>query len=62
MPVPQKINFLVEQAGKPVHKSLIENGARYKLKLTFCTIFKNGQDARSTKDKFSCGTGRKACS
>src|SRR4028118_745415 len=26
-PVPQKINFLVEQAGKPVHKSLIEKGA-----------------------------------
>jgi len=23
----------------------------------FCTILKNGQDARSTKDKFSCGTG-----
>jgi hypothetical protein len=27
MPVPQKINFLVEQAGKPVDKRLIENGA-----------------------------------
>jgi len=27
MPVPQRVNFLVEQAGKPVHKKLIENGA-----------------------------------
>jgi hypothetical protein len=26
-PVPQRVNFLVEQAGKPVHKKLIENGA-----------------------------------
>ncbi|TAE07874.1 MAG: hypothetical protein EAZ90_26695 [Oscillatoriales cyanobacterium] len=25
--------------------------------LTSCTILKNGQDARSTKDEFSCGTG-----
>ena len=28
-PVPQKINFLVEHAGKPVHKRLIDNGATY---------------------------------
>ena len=27
MPVPQRVNFLVEQAEKPVHKKLIENGA-----------------------------------
>ncbi|MEG3984504.1 hypothetical protein QUA08_27455 [Microcoleus sp. T3B2] len=27
MPVPQKLNFLVEQAEKPVPKQLIENGA-----------------------------------
>ena len=27
------------------------------LKLTSCTLLKNGQDARSTKDKFYCGTG-----
>ncbi|HSF74584.1 MAG TPA: hypothetical protein VLA84_12375, partial [Microcoleus sp.] len=26
-PVPQRVHFLVEQAGKPVHKQLIENGA-----------------------------------
>ena len=26
-PVPQRVNFLVEQARKPVHKKLIENGA-----------------------------------
>jgi hypothetical protein len=35
MPVPQKINFLVEQA----------------------SCVSNRQDACSTKDKFSCGTG-----
>jgi len=32
MPVPQRVNFLVEQAGKPVHKKLIENGATSQLK------------------------------
>ncbi|PHX56575.1 hypothetical protein CP500_004835 [Tychonema bourrellyi FEM_GT703] len=26
MPVPQRVNFIVDQAGKPVHKRLIENG------------------------------------
>jgi hypothetical protein len=26
-PVPQRVNFLVEQAGKPVDKKLIDNGA-----------------------------------
>jgi hypothetical protein len=34
MPVPQRVDFLVEQAGKPVPKKLIENGAtsqHYKL-------------------------------
>ncbi|MEG4483967.1 hypothetical protein [Microcoleus sp. D2_18a_B4] len=62
MPVPQRVNFLVEQAEKPVPKKLIENGATYELKLISCTIVKNGQDARSTKNEFSCGTGRKACS
>jgi hypothetical protein len=34
-PVPQEMNFLVEQAGKPVHKRLIENGARCQLLGTF---------------------------
>ncbi|MEG3969291.1 hypothetical protein QUA00_16975 [Microcoleus sp. T2B6] len=28
MPVPQRVDFLVEQAEKPVPKRLIENGAR----------------------------------
>jgi hypothetical protein len=28
MPVLQEINFLVEQAEKPVHKRLIDNGAK----------------------------------
>jgi OmpR-family two-component system manganese-sensing sensor histidine kinase len=32
-PVPQRIDFLVEQAGKPVQKRLIENGATYELNL-----------------------------
>ncbi|MEG4451077.1 MULTISPECIES: hypothetical protein [unclassified Microcoleus] len=32
MPVPQRVNFLVEQAGKPVHKRLIDNGATYEKK------------------------------
>ncbi|MEG4306650.1 hypothetical protein QUB16_28670 [Microcoleus sp. D3_18a_C4] len=27
-PIPQRVDFLVEQAGKPVPKRLIENGAR----------------------------------
>ncbi|MEG4307038.1 hypothetical protein QUB16_30685 [Microcoleus sp. D3_18a_C4] len=30
-PVPQRVNFLVEQAGKPVPKKLIENGATSQL-------------------------------
>jgi hypothetical protein len=33
-PVPQRVNFLVEQAGKPVHKKLIENRATSQLKPT----------------------------
>ncbi|MEG3898089.1 phosphodiester glycosidase family protein [Microcoleus sp. SVA1_B6] len=35
--------------------SLADSESR--LKLTSCTILKNGQDARSTKSRFSCGTG-----
>ncbi|MEG4916169.1 hypothetical protein QUB12_24105 [Microcoleus sp. B7-D4] len=31
MPVPQRVNFLVEQAEKPVPKKLIENGATSQL-------------------------------
>ncbi|MEG4270705.1 MULTISPECIES: hypothetical protein [unclassified Microcoleus] len=27
------------------------------VRLTSCAILQNGQDARSTKDKFSCATG-----
>ncbi|MEG5003232.1 hypothetical protein [Microcoleus sp. B5-D4] len=34
-PVPQEMNFIVEQAGKPVHKMLIENGATSQLLRTF---------------------------
>src|SRR4028119_1162469 len=32
LPVPQRVNFLVEQAEKPVHKKLIENGATSQFK------------------------------
>ena len=35
MPVSQEMNFLVEQALLPVHKRLIENGARCQLLRTF---------------------------
>jgi hypothetical protein len=31
--------------------------ARCAIELISCTIVKNGQDARSTKNEFSCGTG-----
>jgi hypothetical protein len=42
-PVPQRVNFLVEQAGKPVHKKLIENGATSQLtNLTERRKFGNG--------------------
>ena len=34
MPVPQRMSFLVEQAGKPVPKQVIENGARCESKPT----------------------------
>jgi hypothetical protein len=41
-PVPQRVNFLVEQAGKPVHKKLIENGAKSQIyliiELTYLTL------------------------
>jgi hypothetical protein len=57
MPVPQRVNFLVGWAGKPAHKRLIENGAISQFKLISCTIVSNRQDACSTKDKFSGGTG-----
>jgi hypothetical protein len=33
-PVPQENSVFVEQAGKPVHKKLIENGATSQLKPT----------------------------
>ncbi|MEG3902749.1 MULTISPECIES: hypothetical protein [unclassified Microcoleus] len=32
MPVPQRIDFLVERAGEPVHKRLIHNGATSQFK------------------------------
>ena len=41
-PVLQRVNFLVEQAGKPVHKKLIENGATSQIyriiELTYLTL------------------------
>ncbi|MEG3929356.1 hypothetical protein QUA08_18795, partial [Microcoleus sp. T3B2] len=42
------------RARQGIH-SLADSESR--LKLTSCTILKNGQDARSTKSEFSCGTG-----
>jgi hypothetical protein len=33
MPVPQRVNFLVGQAGKPVPKQVIEKGAISQVKL-----------------------------
>jgi len=39
MPVPQKINFLVEQAEKPVHKRLTDNGATYEFRPTRAISF-----------------------
>jgi hypothetical protein len=32
MPVPQRIDFLVERAPEPVHKRLIDNGATSQFK------------------------------
>jgi len=40
---PQTIGFVAKMSSR--------------LKLRCCTIVKNGQDARSTKNEFSCGTG-----
>ncbi|WP_333291751.1 hypothetical protein [Microcoleus sp. B4-C2] len=37
-PVPQEMNFIVEQAGKPVHKRFIEKGARCQLELRCYTL------------------------
>jgi hypothetical protein len=37
MPVPQRVNFSCGIGILPVHKKLIENGARSQFKLTFCT-------------------------
>ncbi|MEG4484398.1 hypothetical protein [Microcoleus sp. D2_18a_B4] len=44
MPVPQNINFIVEQAEKPVHKRLIENGATSQLKPTKNSSIASGFD------------------
>ena len=42
-PVKRRVNFIVEQAGKPVHKKLIENGATSQLtNLTERRKFGNG--------------------
>ncbi|UNU24436.1 hypothetical protein [Microcoleus vaginatus] len=53
MPVPQEMNFIVEQASC----RLRENGATSQFKLTSCTNISNGLEARSTKNKLDCGTG-----
>jgi hypothetical protein len=38
MPVPQRVDFLVERAEEPVHKKLINNGATSQFQLRYCTI------------------------
>ncbi|MEG4634753.1 DUF4347 domain-containing protein, partial [Microcoleus sp. AR_TQ3_B6] len=51
-------NVAASRAGQKVRlgiNSLSQSKSR--LKLTSCTILKNTQDARSTKSRFSCGTG-----
>ncbi|MEG4488353.1 hypothetical protein [Microcoleus sp. D2_18a_B4] len=40
-PVPQQMNFIVEQAEKPVPKKVIENGAISQLELRCYIILKN---------------------
>jgi hypothetical protein len=60
MPVPQRVSFLVRSrgwAGEPAQRRVIENGVRCELKPIYSTILKNRQDACSTRDEFSCGTG-----
>ncbi|MEG4120020.1 hypothetical protein QUA43_21445 [Microcoleus sp. N9_B4] len=44
LPVPQRVNFLVEQAGKPVPKKLIENGATSQINQTFLNILNHAID------------------
>jgi WD40 repeat protein/transcriptional regulator with XRE-family HTH domain len=39
------------------HTNRVYSVAWSPIELTPCTMIKNGQDARSTKDEFSCGTG-----
>uniref|UniRef100_UPI004040BD21 metal ABC transporter substrate-binding protein n=1 Tax=Microcoleus sp. TaxID=44472 RepID=UPI004040BD21 len=41
----------------PVPKQVIENSARFELKLISCIILNSRQDACSTKSEFSCGVG-----
>ncbi|WP_445174702.1 hypothetical protein [Microcoleus sp.] len=63
MPVPQRVNFLVEQASclllTMVCQVLRIN--RWPVDVRCCTFlnkpFMNKQDACSTKSEFSCGTG-----
>ena len=39
-PVPQRMSFLVEQAGKPVPKQVIENGAISQFNLTYTGLYR----------------------
>ncbi|MGB8689487.1 MAG: aminotransferase class I/II-fold pyridoxal phosphate-dependent enzyme, partial [Microcoleus sp.] len=52
--------YLVTPAFGDYWRALLAFGAKVldcPLDLTSCTIVKNGQDAHSTRDEFSCGTG-----
>jgi hypothetical protein len=56
MRIPQRVDFLVERAGEPVHKRLINNGETSQFQLTYCTILaRTGFRACSTKSEFFCG-------
>ncbi|WP_333354425.1 hypothetical protein [Microcoleus sp. N3A4] len=61
MPVPQKINFLASQAGKPVQKRFIDNGARCEFEglaeSLLISLLRAGSRARPTRKFSFCGTG-----
>jgi CHAT domain len=55
---PNSLLMVEHSQGKSALKyTEIEAAAISQFYLTSCTILKNGQDARSTRDEFDCGTG-----
>ena len=51
MPVPQENSLFYEQAGKPVHKKLIENGATSQFKIDLTV---NDKDREETVGRYLC--------